>query len=76
MTRWCMFQSDRRFGLVHSEIHTGRFGLRAGRLHDAAHALGYKVIRIRFLAIMFGGACNSLGGAAISLIRVPQWTRA
>ncbi|NRB19885.1 MAG: ABC transporter permease [Rhodobacteraceae bacterium] len=45
-----------------------------GENHDAAHALGYKVIRIRIMAIMFGGACAGLGGAYISLIRVPQWT--
>jgi len=45
-----------------------------GENHDAAHALGYKVIRIRVLAIMFGGACAGLGGAYLSLIRVPQWT--
>lgn len=45
-----------------------------GESHDAAHALGYKVVKIRILAIMFGGACAGLGGAYISLIRVPQWT--
>lgn len=45
-----------------------------GENHDAAHALGYKVVRIRVLAILFGGACSGLGGAYISLIRVPQWT--
>ena len=45
-----------------------------GESHDAAHALGYKVIHIRLLAIMFGGACSGLGGAYISLVRVPQWT--
>ncbi|MGR3616440.1 MAG: ABC transporter permease [Paracoccaceae bacterium] len=45
-----------------------------GENHEAAHALGYKVIRIRIMAIMFGGACAGLGGAYISLIRVPQWT--
>ena len=45
-----------------------------GENHDAAHALGYKVKRIRVLAILFGGACAGLGGAYISLIRVPQWT--
>ncbi|WP_299354742.1 ABC transporter permease [uncultured Shimia sp.] len=45
-----------------------------GENHDAAHALGYNVIRVRVLAIMFGGACAGLGGAYISLIRVPQWT--
>lgn len=45
-----------------------------GENHDAAHALGYKVKRIRTLAIMFGGACAGLGGAYLSLIKVPQWT--
>ena len=45
-----------------------------GESHDAAHALGYKVVRIRTMAIMFGGACAGIGGAYISLIRVPQWT--
>ena len=45
-----------------------------GENHDAAHALGYKVLRIRLLAILFGGACAGIGGAYISLIRVPQWT--
>jgi len=45
-----------------------------GENHDAAHALGYNVVMIRIAAIMFGGACAGLGGAYISLIRVPQWT--
>ena len=45
-----------------------------GESHDAAHALGYKVVPIRLAAIMFGGACAGLGGAYISLVRVPQWT--
>ncbi|MFT4151164.1 MAG: ABC transporter permease [Paracoccaceae bacterium] len=45
-----------------------------GENHDAAHALGYKVQRIRLLAILFGGAMAGLGGAYISLVRVPQWT--
>ncbi len=45
-----------------------------GESHDAAHALGYQVVLIRLLAIMFGGACAGLGGAYVSLIRVPQWT--
>ena len=45
-----------------------------GENHDAAHALGYKVVRVRTLAILFGGALAGLGGAYISLVRVPQWT--
>ena len=45
-----------------------------GESHDAAHALGYKIIRIRIMAIAFGGALAGLGGAHLSLVRVPQWT--
>ncbi|TNC50180.1 ABC transporter permease [Rubellimicrobium rubrum] len=45
-----------------------------GENHEAAHALGYKVLRLRFFAILFGGACAGLGGAYLSLVRVPQWT--
>lgn len=45
-----------------------------GESHDAAHALGYRVVRVRILALMFGGAMAGLGGAYLSLVRVPQWT--
>ncbi|WP_299934676.1 ABC transporter permease [uncultured Pelagimonas sp.] len=45
-----------------------------GESHDSAHALGYKVVRVRMIAILFGGACAGLGGAYLSLVRVPQWT--
>ena len=45
-----------------------------GESHDAAHALGYSVIRVRMLAILFGGACAGVGGAFLSLVIVPQWT--
>ena len=45
-----------------------------GENHDAAHALGYKVVRVRLMAILFGGACAGLGGAYISLVRVPPST--
>jgi simple sugar transport system permease protein len=58
-------------------LHKTRGGLilrAVGENHDAAHALGYKVIKTRMLAIAFGGACAGLGGAYLSLVRVPQWT--
>ncbi|MCV6591796.1 MAG: ABC transporter permease [Silicimonas sp.] len=45
-----------------------------GESHDAAHALGYSVLKTRFAAIAFGGACAGLGGAFLSLVIVPQWT--
>ncbi|MEL6293040.1 MAG: ABC transporter permease [Pseudomonadota bacterium] len=53
---------------------TGLILKAVGENHDAAHTLGYKVRRVRTMAIMFGGACAGLGGAYISLVRVPQWT--
>ena len=45
-----------------------------GENHDAAHSLGYHVIAIRMAALAFGGACAGLGGAYLSLVRVPNWT--
>ena len=45
-----------------------------GESHDAAHALGYGVRAVRLAAIAFGGASAGLGGAYLSLVRVPQWT--
>lgn len=40
---------------------------------SSAHALGIKVIRIRYVAVLFGGACAGLAGAHLSLVYVPQW---
>ena len=44
-----------------------------GDSHDAAHAIGYHVIRIRYMAIMFGGAMSGLAGAYLSLAYSPLW---
>ncbi len=41
---------------------------------DSAHALGYDVIKIRYLAVMFGGGCAGLAGAYLSLAYTPLWT--
>ncbi|MEO1702114.1 MAG: ABC transporter permease [Pseudomonadota bacterium] len=45
-----------------------------GDNHGSAHALGINVARVRYLAIMFGGACAGLAGAHLSLVYTPQWT--
>ncbi len=58
-------------------LYRSRAGLvlrSVGESAEAAHALGTKVVRIRLAAIAFGGACAGLGGAYLSLVRVPQWT--
>lgn len=45
-----------------------------GDSHSSAHALGINVIRTRYLAVLFGGACAGLAGAQFSLVYTPQWT--
>jgi simple sugar transport system permease protein len=44
-----------------------------GDNHTSAHALGYPVILVRYLAISFGGACAGLGGAYLSVAYTPLW---
>lgn len=73
---WMVYASIAIVAAVWWWLKSSRGGLvlrAVGESHDAAHALGYKVIRIRILAILFGGAMAGLGGAYISLVRVPQW---
>jgi ABC-type uncharacterized transport system permease subunit len=42
-----------------------------GDNHTSAHALGYPVLKIRLLAVLFGGACAGLGGAYLPLAYTP-----
>ena len=44
-----------------------------GDSHQSAHALGYSVIGVRYLCVMFGGACSGLAGGYLSLVYTPQW---
>ncbi len=44
-----------------------------GDSHDAAHSIGYSVIGIRYMAVMFGGAMSGIGGAYLSLAYTPMW---
>ncbi len=60
------FLSRTRLGLVLRSV---------GENHEAAHALGYPVRRIRFLAVLFGGAMSGLGGAYLSLAYTPLWSQ-
>ncbi len=54
----------------------GGLVLRAvGESHDVAHALGYKVLRLRYAAVIFGGAMCGLAGADLSLSYTPMWTQ-
>ena len=47
-----------------------------GESPDAAHALGHPVRRVRFLAVLFGGAMSGIGGAFLSLVYTPMWIEA
>ncbi len=74
---WVVYFSLFMVGAVWWFIARTRAGLvlrAVGESAEAAHALGYKVARIRLAAIAFGGAMAGMGGAYVSLIRVPQWT--
>ena len=62
-TSWFLFKT--RKGLVLRSV---------GDNHASAHALGINVIGIRYLAVMFGGACAGLAGAQLSLVYTPQWS--
>jgi general nucleoside transport system permease protein len=44
-----------------------------GNSHASAHALGYNVIGVRFLCVLFGGAMSGLAGGYLSLVYTPQW---
>jgi len=45
-----------------------------GENPQSAHAIGYPVVRIRYLAVMFGGACAGMGGAYLAVAYTPMWT--
>ncbi|WP_417808692.1 ABC transporter permease [Thioclava sp.] len=74
---WIVYASILLVAVVWFVLRYTRAGLilrAVGESHDAAHALGYRVVAVRFAALGFGGALAGLGGAYLSLVRVPQWT--
>ncbi len=44
-----------------------------GDNHESAHALGYSVLSVRLLAVIFGGMMAGLGGAYLPLVLTPHW---
>ena len=62
--------------LVHQILFKTRIGLivrSVGENHHSAFALGYDVIKTRYLTIMFGGVMSSLAGFYISICYAPMW---
>jgi ABC-type uncharacterized transport system permease subunit len=65
------------FAAVYVVMRYTRLGLiirAVGENPDVAHALGYKVMRVRYGAVMFGGAMAGLAGAYLSLAYTPMWS--
>lgn len=54
--------------------HAGLVLRAVGDNADAAHAIGYKVVQVRYRAILFGGAMAGLAGGYISLAYSPLWS--
>lgn len=44
-----------------------------GESPESAHAIGQPVIRIRYMAVLFGGAMAGIGGAYLSVAYTPLW---
>jgi simple sugar transport system permease protein len=64
------------FGVTHWFLYrtTGGLVLRAvGESPESAHAVGYRVIRIRYAATLFGGALAGVAGAYLAVAYTPMW---
>jgi simple sugar transport system permease protein len=46
-----------------------------GESPEAAHAIGYPVLTIRFGAVLFGGAMAGIAGAYLSTVYTPLWVQ-
>ncbi len=44
-----------------------------GESPSSAHSIGYPVIRIRYMATLFGGAMAGIGGSFLSVYYTPLW---
>ncbi len=44
-----------------------------GESDVSAHSIGYNVIAVRYMAVLFGGVMAGLGGAFLSLSYTPMW---
>jgi simple sugar transport system permease protein len=65
------------FGAVWYFLYRTRAGLvlrAVGEAPASAHAIGYPVVGIRYLATLFGGAMAGVAGAYVSVIYTALWT--
>ena len=74
--QWLVYASWLLFAAVAWFLYRSRGGLilrAVGESPASAHAIGYSVIRIRYLATVFGGAMAGVGGAFLSVFYTPLW---
>ena len=60
-------------GYFLSKTRSGLILRAVGESHDSAHALGYSVLTVRYLAVLFGGFMSGLAGSYLSLVYTPLW---
>ena len=56
-----------------SKTKSGLIVRAVGENHNSAYALGYNVLKTRYLTIIFGGVMSSLAGYYISICYAPMW---
>jgi simple sugar transport system permease protein len=64
------------FGVTHWFLYRTKGGLvlrAVGESPESAHAVGYRVIRIRYAATLFGGALAGVAGAYLAVAYTPMW---
>jgi simple sugar transport system permease protein len=71
-----VFVSWGLLAVVHWFLVRSRAGLvlrAVGESPGSAHAIGCPVLRVRWLAALFGGALAGLGGAYLAEVHAPMW---
>ena len=64
------------FGVTHWFLYRTKAGLilrAVGESPESAHAVGYRVVRIRYAATLFGGALAGVAGAYLAVAYTPMW---
>jgi len=63
-------------GVTHWFLYRTKAGLvlrAVGESPEAAHAVGYRVVRIRYLATLLGGTLAGVAGAYLAVAYTPMW---
>lgn len=64
------------FGAIHWFLYRTKAGLilrAVGESPESAHAVGYRVVRIRYAATLLGGALAGVAGAYLAVAYTPMW---